>query len=118
MIYFAAAMRNDETIAIKIGYTARTVAGPRVKQLRYPGADRIVLLATADSAAKTERQWHALYAPYRIEGEWFKPSAEILAKINSLKHDPQNKPAENALLERAIQASLRACLSGEAGRAP
>ena len=119
MIYFAAAMCNDSIIAIKIGYTAARNARVRVKQLRYASADHIVLLATANSEDRIEHDWHRLFAKYALGHEWFEPKPEIMAEIKRLQQvDDPNPPAKNALLERVIQATLRDCLGGEAGRKP
>jgi hypothetical protein len=69
--------------AIKIGHSMDPVKRLKDLQTSYPD-DLVLLLMIAGSEAD-ERALHELLAASRLKGEWFSPSDEVLAQIESLR---------------------------------
>lgn len=78
-IYFVQA---GESGPIKIGL-ARSPKD-RIKQLQAANHEELRLIAVCDGNHRKERQFHEAFAADHIHGEWFKPSAELLALTDSL----------------------------------
>jgi hypothetical protein len=76
-IYFLRCRR-----AIKIGY-ARDVEA-RVKSLQSGNPDPMILIGTVLAPAYFERMLHAEFGRDRLNGEWFKSSRKLLARISAL----------------------------------
>lgn len=64
---------------IKIGYSA----APKVRmEVLQGGTGRaLVLLGTVPGSMSTERSFHAQFDYCRVRGEWFRPSADLVACI-------------------------------------
>lgn len=77
-VYFA---RCEKTGLVKIGYTQDL--DRRVGELRRLGAAPVVL-ATMPGNADTEHGLHARFADLRVDGEWFRPEARLLAFVEAV----------------------------------
>jgi Meiotically up-regulated gene 113 len=75
MIYFVQA---QELWRIKIGYSARDSFRARLSALQTGSAVRLVVLALQPGSRHREQKLHRRFSKWRIDGEWFHPSAEIL----------------------------------------
>lgn len=80
VVYFA---QNPETGSIKIG---TTTGDPevRVSQIQTGACAKLVLLASVKGSNKEETALHHKFASYRLEGEWFNPSKELMDYIQEL----------------------------------
>lgn len=67
---------------IKIGCAVDPLSRLETLQTSYPGPLR--LLAVTDGGYRLERQLHEQFSQYRIHGEWFLSSPELLEYIQSL----------------------------------
>lgn len=76
-VYF---MRVGETGPIKIGFTKNVRHRLSVVQVDNPTLVR--LIAVTEGGRKEEFQLHKRFAKYRLYGEWFEPSTELLEYIN------------------------------------
>lgn len=74
LVYFIAASARG---LIKIGSAVDPAA--RLRTLSTGSPDRLHLLATIPGGEKRERELHARFAADRVRGEWFRPSANLLA---------------------------------------
>lgn len=87
-VYF---IQPDGERVVKIG-RARNVFD-RLAGLQTAHHRRLVLLAVLDSLDKEEETgFHERFAKFRIRGEWFKLSKELMRFIESLPVPP-NRPA-------------------------
>lgn len=77
-IYFAQASAGSP---IKIGFTAMNNPRKRLKSLQTAQAERLVILGQCEGDYDTEAQIHRQLAAHRLEGEWFKPHADVLSFI-------------------------------------
>jgi hypothetical protein len=75
-VYFA---RCRSTGEIKIGMSSDLK--PRLKRLQSKEHRRVEILGTLPGDKTTELYLHRLFAAARIEGEWFHPTADLLALI-------------------------------------
>jgi len=64
---------------IKIGYT--TDLEQRLKSLQTGYPDRLELLLAFPANPNYEKAIHKQFEEYRLNGEWFKPTPEVLKKI-------------------------------------
>lgn len=64
--------------AIKIG-TTRDL-NTRLSAIRRDAGD-VRVLGTIDGDVETEREFHARFLRFRMDGEWFAPNPEMLAAI-------------------------------------
>jgi hypothetical protein len=64
---------------IKIGKSGAANLGARMSMLRAE-----VLLAVEPAGELTERQRHDQFSHARLTGEWFEPTSDLLAFIDSL----------------------------------
>jgi hypothetical protein len=78
MIYYIACTATQR---LKIGYT-RGEPEVRLKQLQTGSAAELRLIACHDGTQDDERCIHSLLAAYRIRGEWFEASDEVLAFLS------------------------------------
>lgn len=69
--------------AIKIGVTLKLAARLRSLEDTIPCALR--LLATVAGGRALEAQLHELFADHRLRGEWFSPSAALMALVAALR---------------------------------
>ena len=80
MIYF---IQSGNDGPIKIGVTNGDVE-KRLRNLQLANPEPLRLLATMDGDSDTECELHKRFDLYRIRGEWFAPSAEVIGFINTL----------------------------------
>lgn len=80
-IYF---IQGETTKLIKIGLTAGRAEG-RLFTLQTGSPDKLVLLKAVPAPAAMERMLHERFAAARRHGEWFEPTAELLAYIAELR---------------------------------
>ena len=88
MIYFVQAMAPGHLI--KIGYSddkIKKIRG-RLCALRNTCAVRIKVLALRNGSQDQEKELHSDFASYRQWGEWFLPSAPLLAFIAEVPAHP------------------------------
>lgn len=104
MIYFI----GNEHGAVKIGYTSNDVE-KRLQGLQSTNADQLTLLGCEDGTEIGEGCLHIKFGPFRIRGEWFAATDELLGYILSLpttnKVDVQNWVA--AMLPKGNMADLQ-----------
>lgn len=75
-IYF---IQGESGGPIKIGYTTDLEQRLKTLQTGYP--DRLDLLLAFPGKPKHEKAIHKQFEPYRLNGEWFRPTPEVMAKI-------------------------------------
>lgn len=68
---------------IKIGYT--TQIAKRVQSLNARGPRPIQIVALLTGSRALERALHRRFARHRMQGEWFRPHAEILDYVRGLQ---------------------------------
>jgi hypothetical protein len=78
IVYF---VRCDERI--KIGYTRNI--GSRLAQFRTSNSKPVELLLTIPGGREEERIFHAQFARYRMQGEWFRYVPELRRAIRELE---------------------------------
>lgn len=83
MIYF---IQHGITGPVKIGHATKDVRH-RLQSLQTASPVKLVLLGVMDGDRKREKEVHAVFAEYRIRGEWFILSKMLLSFIddNSVK---------------------------------
>ncbi len=79
-IYFVQSGRKGP---VKIGVTDNLVA--RINDLQVAHHSELFLLASGPGDEEKERRIHACLAEDRIRGEWFRPSARVLAAAEALR---------------------------------
>lgn len=79
-VYF---VQSPATGYLKIGYTALPVR-QRVSQLQVGAGVKLILLAETAGSEEDEARLHAIFAPYRVMGEWFKPEKAIMDLVAGL----------------------------------
>lgn len=75
-VYFVQAGKEGP---IKIG-VARDVQ-QRIGSLQTANHEKLSLIATVDGGRDTEEKLHRHFAGHRLQGEWFKPAADLLKFI-------------------------------------
>ena len=76
VVYFVQAGKSGP---IKIGFA--TDLTKRIASLQTGCPDDLRLLAVVDGGREVERRMHNRVAGDRIRGEWFRPTAEVLALV-------------------------------------
>src|ERR1700756_1314270 len=79
-VYF---IQDTGTGVIKIGWA--TDVERRIYGLQISAPSPLVLLAAIKGTHKTERSLHDRFADTRTFGEWFQPTPELLAYIETAK---------------------------------
>jgi hypothetical protein len=79
LVYFV----GGETGPVKIGFTQQPIK-ERLKCIQNGSPVKLHVLATLNCTRINERFYHKRFAAYRLHGEWFERSAEILAEIDRL----------------------------------
>jgi hypothetical protein len=97
-IYF---LRAGDTDRIKIGWTAQWNGGSRVKGIGTGNHDQLHLIGVIDGRRPEEKHLHERYAEYRVRGEWFKLTGDLLKFVNAL---PPLPPSET---ERELRRRRR-----------
>jgi hypothetical protein len=77
MLYFIVAGR--EAVAVKIGFTDETSPDARLMALQTGNHEPLSLLAFGPGTMKDEYNLHAFLRADWIRGEWYKPTAQVLA---------------------------------------
>lgn len=78
-VYFIQAASGQ----IKIGIAADPTA--RLRDLQVGSPVPLALVCDCGGGRPQEREYHRRFAAYRVHGEWFEPSAEIIAEIEAVK---------------------------------
>lgn len=78
-IYFVQQMPNGP---VKIGMTDNL--GIRLESLRQQSPVPVRLLGYITAPRRTEKEMHADFADYRLNGEWFRPDPHLLGCIGDL----------------------------------
>lgn len=82
MIYF---IQQAQSGNIKIGYTSKDDVSQRLLNLQTASAEKLIVLGVLkDGTQKTEVQLHSFFAIYHINGEWFRPDANLLGCLIGL----------------------------------
>lgn len=104
---------------IKIGYTSQSV-DKRLASMQTGVPVKLTVLGEMDGTMTDEQALHARFDADRVRGEWFRPSAELLALI-ALHKRPEPvvpDPAEEAPKARKIIMQIEAPYDPEAGDVP
>ena len=96
-VYFIQAGVNG---AIKIGYTDNV--GKRLKQIQTGNPHKLNLLKVVNGGFDVESSIHKLFSEYRLEGEWFTPSREIMEYIDIDNNENNNNMDNFCDLEKHI----------------
>ena len=84
MSLYVYAIRAVEACQVKIGCSANPQA--RLAGFRAGNGSRLELAATARVvSSEVERELHHRLAAYRLQGEWFRETPEVLAAIEELR---------------------------------
>lgn len=75
---------------IKIGWATNPAV--RLKAMQMVCPVRLVMLLSFPGSGDTERALHKRFANLRAHGEWFEPSAALLAVIEELRAYPPEPP--------------------------
>ncbi len=68
---------------IKIGVTASPSA--RLRSLQTGHFERLYLLGVGSGTLGTEQEMHAALEPYRIRGEWFRPTPPVIEAVEAIR---------------------------------
>jgi Meiotically up-regulated gene 113 len=108
MIYF---IQNERTRLIKIGFSGDVYGRMRALQNETP--DHLDLLAITNGDREEEIRFHKQFAVDRVTGEWFRPSDQLLAIIESFPkiHDASlselGRKSVNVVLDHDVRFALR-----------
>lgn len=83
VVYF---IQAGESGPIKIGFTERPVAH-RLSNLQTASADELRALVCVSGTRQHESDLHFRFRDHHIRGEWFKPAADLLEYIASLREE-------------------------------
>lgn len=76
-VYF---IERDDGL-VKIGYSYDPVK--RLSQLKQQHRCGMKILSTIQGARKLEQELHTKFADSRVEGEWFKPTGDLMSLIHA-----------------------------------
>lgn len=76
---------------IKIGYSHDPIQ--RKSQLQTQYECEMTLLATIKGARIKEREMHEHFASFRVSGEWFEPSDELISFIDKVAVENNIQPS-------------------------
>lgn len=107
-IYFIRAEKGP----IKIGFTMQSPR-KRMKDLQTSNPRKLYLLATARGTKRDEHTLHTMFKDYRLQGEWFEASPEILQYIF---HSMTPAPAAHIVHAYIIRCSCGAILKSTKGK--
>lgn len=79
-VYF---IQGENGGAIKIGFSKNPDSRLRELQTSYP--DMLKILCLVPGSYKAEKEYHENFKDIRLNGEWFKPTKELLKEIEELK---------------------------------
>lgn len=97
-VYF---VRNRERV--KIGVT--TDVSARLSALKTSTPDDLRLLAVQEGDRATEQGLHRRFAEFRLSGEWFTLSRDILLYIADLRRVGTGTPASNVCAQEKLVSS-------------
>lgn len=109
VVYFVSVDQPD--FPIKIGYA--TDMKSRLSGLQNSFPFDLIVMATIDGGRDTERDLHLIYREYRIRGEWFYRTPEIMRHIECINRSqtPATEPDIECLPDiDAIMDSKRRAL--------
>lgn len=69
---------------VKIGVSSDPIGRLKVMQTGCPLVLQFIALRSESMAYTRERELHNKYAEYRLHGEWFTVSDDLLAEANSI----------------------------------
>lgn len=100
-VYFVQASTGH----IKIGFSTKVHARGRVLQGAQP--EKLVLLVSCPGSYAVERALHARFAKSRAEGEWFRPTPDLLNLIERLRTARMRRPltVDDLLNDRLLSAA-------------
>lgn len=78
--------KADADGLVKIGFTRNVAARMRALSTAIPGG--VELLAACAGDASVERRLHRDLAADRVDGEWFRPTASVMAEVAKAKAFP------------------------------
>jgi len=93
LIYFI--QEQSELKAIKIGKSDNLMS--RLSGLQTANPYELVVLHTIEAKACFELELHEYFKMYRIRGEWFRPTQEIIEFIDNAKNDEYPEKISNIL---------------------
>lgn len=79
-------IRSEDSGRVKIGWSSNVPA--RLKSLQRASASRLTLLYSEPGTGRDEANLHERFRAHRVHGEWFEPSADLLAHIKQRKALP------------------------------
>lgn len=85
MVYF---IQQGKDGPIKIGFTQSESLKNRLAQLQTASAKPLHVLARFAGDVEYEKQLHEQFKKYRLEGEWFEPSEEIMDFLGLKEQNP------------------------------
>lgn len=83
-IYFVQA-EGEPASPIKIGFTAGKTTEKRLKSLQTAHPKKLGVVTTIPGTLRQEQDLHERFKAYRLQGEWFSASPELLAWIRGLQ---------------------------------
>jgi hypothetical protein len=94
-VYF---IQGKDSGIIKIGYTSKPTVDDRFRAIQSCSPEVLHVLYYLDGNYSLESYLHRVFSEERLHGEWFSPSAALLAFVSDLAHDnvDHNKLRETA----------------------
>lgn len=86
-VYFIRRKRDPDGL-IKIGFTRNVSARIRSLATATPGG--VELLAACDGGASVEHDIHDQLSNHRVDGEWFRPSDEVMRVVRLAQDSPSS----------------------------
>lgn len=82
VVYF---LQAGDDGPVKIGFTKNL--GTRIEDLQCGRSERLRLIGHRPGGRQEEKALHLRLAAHRLRGEWFKPSAEVLAAASGTEEE-------------------------------
>ena len=79
---FVYCIRNDDSEAVKIGFSQNPMR--RIKQLQTASPSRLRLIGVVEIAQAFETSLHEQYASRRLSGEWFDDADSEISTVMSM----------------------------------
>jgi hypothetical protein len=83
-VYFAGAHDRGKLVFIKIGYTAAKNPNRRLEGIAQGSAHEVKLLCAVRGCRALELTYLVEFRRTHVKGEWFEPSPDLMARIESL----------------------------------
>lgn len=87
-VYFLQVGNNGP---VKIGCSERATAWDRFDSIQTGHYEPLRMLAILEGGRTMEKALHALFRPYRMRGEWFKPDGDFKKVLRFLPPCPGRK---------------------------